>query len=46
MDLKLASYLEKEDDKSSRLTEPMLVMKKNKYQKIIPAGFDLVKYTM
>lgn len=40
------SELEKEDDKSSKLTEPMLVMKRNKYQKIIPAGFDSVKHTI
>ena len=38
--------MEKEDDKSSKLTEPMLVMKRNKHQKIIPAGFDSVKHTM
>jgi len=35
--------LEKENDKSSKLTEPMLVMKRNKYRQIIPAGFDSVK---
>ena len=40
------SELEKEDDKSSKLTEPMLVTKRNKYQKIILAGFDSVKHTI
>ena len=40
------SELEEDNDKSSKLTEPMLVMKRNKYQKIIPAGFDSVKHTI